>query len=164
MVNYIRAATAASLMALAAPKQQSPVDTIIDKAVATNLNGSSSAEINGEIERGFDFQSQVAAINDPKVIVTSTWMDAPSSGDSGTDQRSWSPVHYLSYLAQAHPLHLSSFGENTGHGSRAVMDLSASRMKQYKLTGMLWYCETEMFAGGYATLTDYQQVIKGYNP
>jgi hypothetical protein len=135
-----------------------------DKAVATNLNGSSSAEINGEIARGFDFQSQIAAINDPKVIVTSTWVDAPSSADGGTDQRYWSPVHYLSYLAQAHPLHLSSFGENTGHGDRSKMDLTASRMKQYHLTGMLRYNESEMFSGSYASLTDYQQVIAAYNP
>ena len=133
-----------------------------DKAVATNLNGSSSAEVNGEIQRGFDFQSQIAAITDPKVIVTSTWMDADASRDTGTDQRYWSPVHYLAYLAHAHSLHLSAFGENTGHGQRAAMDLSASQMKKYGLTGMMWYKESEIFSGSYAGLTDYQQVIAAY--
>ena len=130
-----------------------------DKAVATNLNGSSSAESNGEIQRGFDYQSQIAAITDPKVIVTGTWMDASASNDAGTDQRYWSPIHYLAYLAHSHPLNLSVFGENTGQGKRSAMDLSALQMKRYNLIGMMWYNETQLFSGTYATLTDYQQVI-----
>ena len=134
-----------------------------EKAVATNLNGSSSAEINGEIQRGFDFKSQIAAITDAKVIVTTTWLDADPSADNGTDQRYWSPVHYLSSLAQAHPLHLSVFGENTGQGQRALMDRAAAQMKRYSLTGMLWYNETELFSSGYATLEDYRQVIVNYS-
>ena len=130
-----------------------------DKAVATNLNGSSSAESNGEIQRGFDYQSQIAAITDPKVIVTGTWMDASASNDAETDQRYWSPIHYLAYLAHSHPLNLSVFGENTGQGKRSAMDLSALQMKRYNLIGMMWYDETQLFSGTYATLTDYQQVI-----
>jgi hypothetical protein len=32
-------------------------------------------------------------------------------------------------------------------------------MKRYSLIGMMWYDETQLFSGTYATLTDYQQVI-----
>jgi hypothetical protein len=42
----------------------------IEEAVATNLNGTTSVEKNGEIQRGYDFARQVRAIEDPKVVLT----------------------------------------------------------------------------------------------
>jgi hypothetical protein len=133
--------------------------TQIDAAVAVNLNGSTSAELNGEIQRGYDFARQVAAIGDPEVIVTTTWLDADASRDGGNDSRYWSPVKYLATLAARHPLRLAVFGENTGHGSRAVMELSAAQAERYGLLGMAWYREEELYSGQYASLGDYRQVI-----
>ncbi|WP_306204208.1 beta-galactosidase [Actinoplanes sp. RD1] len=46
-----------------------------DKAVATNLAGTSSPEINGEVQRGYDATRQVAALKDPKVVVYGTWAE-----------------------------------------------------------------------------------------
>ena len=114
-INAVRQSYAGPLMMLYPSWGMRPGD--FESAVATNLNGSSSAEQNGEVQRGFDFAGQIAAITDRQVVVTTTWLDADRSGDSRTDQRYWSPVHYLSYLAQANPLHLSLFGENTGGGN-----------------------------------------------
>lgn len=44
-----------------------------DKAVADNLSGASSAEINGEVQRGYDFARQISALTDPKAVVYGTW-------------------------------------------------------------------------------------------
>ncbi len=60
-----------------------------DKAVATNLGGTSSPEINGEVQRGYDATRQIAALKDPNVVVYGTWGE-----HAGT-------VAYLSGLAKA---------------------------------------------------------------
>jgi hypothetical protein len=130
-----------------------------DAAIHGNLIGNTSAEKNGEIQRGYDFARQVMAIDDPNVIITTTWLDADASADKGSDLRYWSPVKYLAYLANRHPLSLPLFGENTGKGTRAEMDLSAAQMERYDLIGMAWYNEMELFSGQYANLEDYRQVI-----
>jgi hypothetical protein len=131
----------------------------ISRAVENDLDGSSTAERNGEIQRGFDFVRQIAAITDSGVIVTTTWLDADASADDGDDPRFWSPVKYLSTLASNHPLHLETFGENTGKGMLAEMRLSASQMDRYHLIGMAWYREDELLSGNYATLDDYGRII-----
>jgi hypothetical protein len=131
----------------------------IERAIAVDLDGSTPAERNGEIQRGFDFARQIAAITDPGVIVTTTWLDADASADDNDDLRYWSPVKYLSVLAKIHPLYLKMFGENTGHGSRTEMQFSASQMRRHQLLGMAWFREEELFSGDYATLRDYQQLI-----
>ncbi|MFG1993945.1 beta-galactosidase [Actinoplanes sp. NPDC048988] len=46
-----------------------------DKAVATNLSGTSSAEINGEVQRGYDATRQIGALKDKKVAVYGTWAE-----------------------------------------------------------------------------------------
>lgn len=133
----------------------------LEEAVAVNLNGTTSPEINGEIQGGTDYRRQVAAITDPGVIVTTTWLDAAFGQDSSTNPRDWRPVKYLASLATAHPLRLRLFGENTGQGTAATMQFAASQMRQYGLLGMAWYRESELFSGRYATLTDYARTIAG---
>ena len=134
-----------------------------EAALQENLSGNTSAEKNGEIQRGYDFARQILAIEDPNVIVTTTWLDADASADDGPDLRYWSPVKYLAYLANRHPLSLPLFGENTGKGSRTAMELSAAQMERYNLVGMAWYNEIELFSGQYANLEDYRQVILKYS-
>ncbi|MDQ6907376.1 MAG: hypothetical protein M3176_11155 [Chloroflexota bacterium] len=77
-----------------------------DQAIAGNLGGTTSPEINGEVQRGLDFARQLGAITDAKVIATTTWLDADASRDGGTRSSDWSPVKYLASLAAMHPLHL----------------------------------------------------------
>ncbi len=134
----------------------------IERAVAGDLDGRSSAERNGEIQRGFDFARQIGALEDPHIIVSTTWLDADPTGDDGDDPARWSPVHYLAELAAAHPLQLPVIGENTGHGHVPEMELSAAQMVRYGLIGMLWYNEEELLSGQYATLEDYRRIIEQY--
>jgi hypothetical protein len=128
-------------------------------AVAGNLAGTTSAELNGEIQRGFDFARQVGAIADPGVVVTTTWLDADGSRDGGADQRYWSPVHYLASLAAANPVRPALYGENTGHGSAAALAFTRAQAGRFGLLGFAWYCEGELFGGTHATLRDYAAVI-----
>ncbi|GAA2547930.1 hypothetical protein GCM10010435_16580 [Winogradskya consettensis] len=60
-----------------------------DRAVATNLAGTSSPEINGEVQRGYDATRQIAALKDPKVVVYGTWAENADT------------ISYLSGLAAA---------------------------------------------------------------
>jgi hypothetical protein len=160
-IATVRRSYAGSIMVLYPSWGMRPGDE--DAAIRGNLSGSTSPEKNGEVQRGFDFARQVMAINDPNVIITTTWLDADASADNGSDLRYWSPVKYLAYLANRHPLSLPLFGENTGKGTRAEMDLSASQMERYHLVGMAWYNEIELFSGQYANLEDYRQVILKYS-
>lgn len=130
-------------------------------AVADNLAGRTSAELNGEIQRGFDFARQVGAIADPGVVVTTTWLDADWSRDGGTDSRYWSPVHFLASLAAANPVRPALYGENTGQGSAAVLASTRAQAGRFGLLGFAWYREAELLAGTYATLADYAAVIAG---
>lgn len=128
-------------------------------AIAGNLAGATSPEINGEIQRGSDFARQLTAITDAKVVVTTTWLDASSSHNSSGNPADWSPVKYLAYLATTHPLRLSLYGENAGNNSAATMRFAVSQVQQYGLMGMDWCRESDIFSGQYATLTDLQQSI-----
>lgn len=136
----------------------------LDAAISGDLTGSTSAEVNGEIQRGYDFARQIAAIHDPRVIVTTTWLDANPAGDDHVDPGEWSAVKFLAKLAHQHPLHLSVFGENTGQGSLAAMALSAAQAQRYGLIGIAWFNEPELFSRRYATLDDYRHTIAAYSP
>jgi hypothetical protein len=138
-------------------------------AIATNLDGSSPAERNGEVQRGFDFERQVKALTDPRAVVTTTWLDANAAdlaypGDVSLEPQRWSPVKYLASLANAHTPPLQVFGENTGWGDVRAMERTAAQMYDCNLIGMLWFREEQLFSGQYATLDDYQRVIDRYGP
>jgi hypothetical protein len=124
--------------------------------VSGRLSGATSAEKNGELQRGLDFARQVGAISDSRVVVTTTWIDAPVEWASPTNP---TPVVYLSSLAKKHAPVLETYGENTGAGSRAKMEFSVSQMQRNGLTGMAWFNEAELFSGNYATLADYRTQI-----
>lgn len=137
--------------------------TQLAAAIAKNLDGSTSAESNGETSRGFDWARNIPAITDPNVVITSTWLNPNPAwyNDAGTDQRYWSPIKYLSYLANNRGL--AKFGENTGADYLADMIQSADLVVANGLLGMLWYREDELFSGNYATLTDYKNVITSHS-
>lgn len=130
----------------------------IEEATSTNLDGSTSAEVNGEIQSGRDFARQVGAIEDENVLVTTTWLDADATRDDGQDPRFWSPAKYLSSQAESNPARPGLYGENTGSGSLEDMQVAAHQMRRYGLIGMAWYDEEQLFSGRYATLEDYKCV------
>ncbi len=131
----------------------------LDQAVAGNLSGSTSPEINGEVQTGTDYARQIAAITDANTIVYTTWLDAPFGDDASANPANWRPVHYLASLAAAHRPILRVAGENTGQGSPSQMRFAAAQMKAYGLAGMVWYQESELYSGQYATIGDYRDTI-----
>jgi hypothetical protein len=128
-------------------------------AVAGNLDGRTAAEINGEIQRGYDVARFVAGTADPLVYPATTWLDAPFGSDEGTDQADWRPVHYLADLAARNPSRPRVWGENTGQGDRAALAFSAAQARRFGLDGVAWFREEEVFSGAFATLGDLQEVI-----
>ena len=120
-------------------------------AIAGDLDGSTPAERNGEIQQGFDWSRMIGDLNDPKAIVYCTWVDGTLGNrdladDGSTDVERWSPVHWQSSLAIANPLHLRIWGENTGSNDRRAMELSFSRVRRFGLMGLVWAFERDLFA------------------
>ena len=111
-----------------------------NKAVGTNLAGTSSPEINGEVQRGYDFDRQITALTDPKVVVYSTWGDNPA------------PVTYLAGLASAH--HLSFMAENGGGNSAAQIDVALKTAAAAGATTFYLVRAPQFFCSctGYATI------------
>jgi hypothetical protein len=123
-------------------------------AVGTNLSGSTSAEINGEVQRGYDFARQVGAITDPGVALETTWLDAPFGDDESADPAAWSPAHFLASLSGASALAPPVWGENTGNGGPAQLATSFARARRYGLAGVVWFRGEELGTAGRASLAD----------
>mgnify|MGYP000480568265 CR=1 FL=1 len=117
------------------------------QAVEGGLSGDTPAEQNGEVQRGFDFARFISGIRDPKVILHTTWADSdPRFGnDDGLDPSGWSPLRFLSSLAEKHPLPLRVSGENTGGGGSKIMALCAERSAHYQASIFLWAFESDLF-------------------
>ncbi len=120
-------------------------------AVADRLSGRTSTEVNGEVQRGFDFARFIRGIADPDVVVYCTWIDAHTGNDLQPDPAHWEPVHYLSSLAQENPLRLAVWGENTGGNDGAAMTFSFEQARRYHLLGVVWAFERELDDGRHAT-------------
>lgn len=137
-----------------------------EAAINTNLDGTSPAEKNGEISSGYDWARMIPGIRDPKVIVYCTWIDAPPKDcdDDGKNPERWSPVHWQASLADAHPLKLRKWGENTGRGDLAAMTTTFERIRRYQMMGILWAFEPDLFASpnpeGLATFADFARFLK----
>ena len=131
----------------------------IDAAIADQLAGQTTAEINGEVPRGFDFARVIRGITDPKVIVYCTWVDAHTGNDLDPDPAHWEPVHYLASLARENPLHLAVWGENTGGNTAAEMRFSFEQVRRYHLAGLMWAFDRQLYDGRHATLKQFSEAI-----
>ena len=120
------------------------------RAVATNLCGASSAELNGEVQRGFDHARMVAAVRDPGVGVWGTWGDRPET------------LNWLRKLADAHDPPLRKFGENSGEDDLAGMRASVNGARRNRLTSFMWIrdSQAQCRCEGWATIDDYERLIK----
>ncbi|MGY1710118.1 beta-galactosidase [Geodermatophilus sp. SYSU D00758] len=132
----------------------------LDAAVSADLAGSTSAERNGEVQRGFDFARYIRGITDPGVVVYTTWLNADASADGRADPRYWSPVKYLASLATDRPQPLAVMGENTGRDSVADMRLTFEQARRYQLQAVVWAFEPELYGGVYASIGDYAAAIR----
>src|SRR2546429_6602915 len=93
------------------------------KAAATNLSGTSSPEINGEVQRGYDHARQIGAITDHGAAVWGTWVD-----NTGT-------ISWLASLADAKGL--KKFGENSGGDGPSAMAAAAGAAGKDGASGLL---------------------------
>jgi len=135
----------------------------VNNAVQHDLDGSTSPEINGEIQRGLDFERFISGIRDTNVIVYCTWLDSnPTfSRDDGLDRTAWSPSHYLAVLSAEHDPSLPVWAENTGGGDLKVLDLCAERIKAYGYAGFFWAFESDLYDGVPPEIGDYGVFLGG---
>jgi hypothetical protein len=128
----------------------------LEAAVATDLAGTTPAEKNGEISRGFDFARFIGGIRDPRVLIHCTWLDTNPewSDEASPDPARWSPVHYLSSLAQSHSPALVVSAENTGGGGPEILRLCAERARAYDLKAVYWAFAPDLFDGKPPELKD----------
>lgn len=128
----------------------------LEAAIANDLVGSTPAERNGEISRGFDFARFIGGIRDPQVWVHCTWLDSNPewSDDASADPARWSPVKYLASLARRHRPALTVSAENTGGGGEAALRLSARRIRQLDIPAMFWAFGPDLFDGRPPELAD----------
>ena len=143
----------------------------LELAIIHNLNGTTSAEMNGEIQQGYDWTRMIGGLKDPKAIVYCTWIDGTLQNrkifDDGSDNPNrWSPVHWQVSLAKANPLKLRVWGENTGRNNRESMRVTFEHIKRYNLLGVMWAFEPDLFANpnpnDYGTFADYAEFIDKY--
>jgi Beta-galactosidase len=120
-----------------------------EAAIATNLCGASSAEVNGEVQRGFDHAGHIGAIRDPKAAVWGTWADRHET------------IDWLSSLADRHDPPLKKFAENSGFDSESKMRIAVEAAKRNGLTAFMWMrmSDATCGCGRYATLDDYARLV-----
>ncbi len=137
----------------------------IQKAIKGDLNGSTSSEINGEVQRGLDFKRLISGISDTNVYVYCTWIDSNPhfSNDAGSNPAYWSPAHYLAFLAQEHQPPLQIWGENTGGGDMKTVELCFERIKKYNYNGFLWAFEHQLYDGKKPEIEDFKPYLKRLN-
>ncbi len=133
----------------------------VDAAIAADLNGTTSSEINGELQRGLDFARFIVGIRDPDVVLYTTWLEAPDGGDGGPSSTTWSPARFFTALAAAHPLPLRVWGENSGHNNYADMQRCIRQVQVNAMGGMLWAFERDLYTDARPTLTQYKTLMRG---
>lgn len=113
-----------------------------DAAVADDLSGRSTAEVNGEVQRGHDHAGQVAALTDPKAIVWGTWAE-----NRGT-------LEELRSLARAHGLPLVA--ENANPLSAAQLRETVAAAGELGLTAFFYVRASDLACGcdGHAGFAD----------
>jgi hypothetical protein len=112
-------------------------------AVRTRLNGTSSAERNGEVQSGIDHERQIKHLASRSVAVWCTWGDAPSMPGN------ISPADELARLARA--THRPFMLENTGSdvSVAAMMRLRAAAIRN-SANDVLWVRAANLLAGSRA--------------
>lgn len=127
-------------------------------AIQHDLDGSTSAEINGEIQEGKAFARQLNVISATGIVAWTTY--AERRGDEASaDSRRWGPTHYLAYLAGRRGFRI--MGENSGRDDALAMGRALRNARQYGMAAFLWAREEELYChcGGYATIEDYDARI-----
>lgn len=117
-------------------------------AAASRLCGTTSAEVNGEVQRGFAHARHIRGLRDGRVAAWGTWAER-----EGT----------LSWLARL-AVHqgIEVMGENAGHDGPAEMATAIEEATSNDLTLFMWVRAEEAYCrcDGYATIEDYERLIR----
>jgi hypothetical protein len=118
-----------------------------EKAVATNLNGSSSAERNGEVQRGYDHARAAAKMAvGANVALWGTWADR-----AGT-------LSWLSSLAAPRRLRLA--GENAANATLAGMMTAAEESRRLGSDLLLAIRAADAYGDGAWSIEDYARLAE----
>jgi hypothetical protein len=121
----------------------------VARALADNLCGRSSAELNGEIQRGLDHARQIRRLpRMGKLVVWGSWVDNAS---------------YSSWIfGLADRRGLAKMGENSGDSTDiAAMSAAFSNARTFGLTAFMWVRAAQAYCrcGVYASIDDYEHLI-----
>jgi hypothetical protein len=126
----------------------------LEAAVRDNLNGTSPAELHGEVQRGYDQARQILALTDQNVVVSSTWGEQ---------------LPVVSYLAQlAAGKRLPVMAENAGSVTQQQMDAALTNAVSHGLSTFFLIRAHDLLTGapdGAATLaatgSAYFELVSG---
>lgn len=94
-----------------------------------------------ELNLGENWSAQISAMPYPsETVAYTTWLDAPSYGDTAENE---DPVRYLAGLARTAGMPLG--GENTGGGTAAQLRLVLERAKRFGLVIVNWMAEAQIY-------------------
>lgn len=127
-----------------------------EAAVASNLDGSTKPAGWGTLAMGLDWQRQVNAVTDPRVVLYSSWMER---GEDGGTPATMAPAHYLATLGAAKGLRTAGENADASDGG-AMMATIVQRARAWGLAGLMWLDESTLFGGG-ASLGTYGSLIRG---
>lgn len=120
----------------------------LKEAIGTNLDGSSSPEVNGEVQRGYAHARHIRAVRVRNVAAWGTWADK-----AGT-------ISWLAPIADRNGL--LKMGENSGGDDESKMDVATDAARDYGLSLFVWVRANEAYChcNGYASINDYEDEIE----
>ena len=113
-------------------------------AAGARLRPAAVAATGDSLSSAVDWSRQVAALAGTHlpVVLTTTWVDAPSYGLSTHDM---APVEYLARLAA--PRQMAVGGENTGGGNATTLSWSLQQARRLGLTQIAWMSAATLRTG-----------------
>ena len=129
----------------------------LDNAIAVDLNGTTSPEINGEVQRGFDFTRYIAALKTAgaqKISVHCTWIDSDPASEGPTNP---CPAQWLAGLAHANGYIVG--GEFAADGTR--LSDASNRMIDNRFKYVYYVPESHLLGNQFPTLSDWNTFASG---
>lgn len=130
----------------------------VEKSAAALLSSASIMAAGDSLSAGLDWERQVSALAGSGLDVTlvTTWLDAPSYGESSRDQP---PVAYLGGLADRVGLPVS--GESTGGGGTASLDRIVSQGARFGLARATWMSGSDLDTSAGVSLAELGSAFGG---
>lgn len=115
----------------------------------------------GYTRREYDFERFVYGLDAPRVVVNTSWIDAPYGDDASPNPAKWSSGHFLGFLAER--AGGPCWAENRGGNSLSDMKRCFRRLDAFGIERLSWAFVDQLYEGpesGYATIDDYERQIE----